>query len=122
METFLIVKRRRLRRVVREQANHSTNASGAERSAVYRGRAGLLESWTEEDDDEVSSKRKPAQAESPDDGIATGGRSSLGGISIDPLGTGDKTVYINPEGMRDSIGWLPEIPFGNVCAVRSIIE
>lgn len=115
VETYLIVKKRRIKKPPRET---NKNRPSIERD-MRCCRPRLLESWMEDEEDEQQNKRKTSQPEfSTSDSSARAGsaRQSLGGVSVEAISSGDTSVLINAEETNDSVDWSPEIPFENVCA------
>jgi hypothetical protein len=101
VETFLIVKKRRIKKLSKDEQQH--NRSSSDRVGCCRTR--MLEAWIEEEEEDNPIKRKTGQAGN----VTASARPSLGGVSVGAISSPDTSVLIN-----DSADWSPEIPFENV--------
>ena len=101
VETFLIVKKRRIKKLSKDDQQH--NRSSSDRVGCCRTR--MLEAWIEEEEEDNPMKRKTSQAGN----VTASARPSLGGVSVGAISSPDTSVLIN-----DSADWSPEIPFENV--------
>lgn len=109
METFLIVKKKRIKKISKDE---QYGRSSTDRVGCCRTR--MLEAWIEEEEEDNPIKRKASQASN---NVTASARPSLGGVSVGAISSPDTSVLIN-----DSADWSPEIPFENVSPASPAIS